>query len=485
MIIKGILKNWGLESLIISLFILVIVPYGAGITFDSISFFQAGDNFWSSVRYVHYNGNGNLEFAAHRFPLYPLLISVFRWIDPSLLAFQIILWITFLGIFRRFIKVLEVPNYFLLLLLTFPVFLNFYAVWTESLYIVLFIILLSKLYKEEKFQSMVWIAIVVGLLCLTKMVGIVVAASLLMAYLIDKRPLRGFLLFASGILVILGWTLLGTFHLGETARSVEIHFVNTNDIRLLILELGTWLTPVSSELIPLITGFVVLVLPLIVILKSWKVRQNSGVLHWFLLLHFYAYLIFVILSKSILDASIAFDQRTLFPLIINFIVILIVLSRSGVLSKSQKRKVKFIFPKVILICVILNASSIWRLRENGLGYNGRDWQAFEFVGQIMDTDSDLSFTNDQAALYYFAPKATQPVLLPQKMDLYSQEEISTYTAEMDLMMSSLQSSRNGKIIWIRNGITGSVFPTYEELKENSNLEIVYDDWLCLILEARN
>jgi hypothetical protein len=367
---------------------------------------------------------------------------------------------------------------------TFPVILNFYAVWTESLYIIIFIALVIQLRKEEKFQSVLWIAVIVCLLCLCRMVGIVAAGSLLIAYIIDKRSLRGLLLFLSGLAVIIGWTLLGTYHLGETARSVEIHLISAKDLWYIVYEMGFWLTPAKNEIVPLITGSCILIFPLLLFVRAWKSRLNQGVLYWFLIIHFYAYVLFIILSKSMLDASIAFDQRTLFPLMINLVLILIVVQSNTVLSVSQRRKMRFVLPKLFLICIVLNATSILNLRENGVGYNSKEWRGFSFIPSLKLVEADIVYTNDQAALYLQGDKIVHPALLPQKIDLYSHERFDTYEAEMDVMLASLYTSKNGKIIWIRNGITGDVFPNYEELKENPNLEVVYDDWLCLILEIQ-
>ncbi|MBD3638386.1 MAG: hypothetical protein HUJ25_13625 [Crocinitomicaceae bacterium] len=481
MVFKQILKDWGLEALILFLFVFIILPYGPGITFDSVSFFQAGDHFWSSGKYVHFAADGSLEFAAHRFPLYPLLIGAARSVDWSLLVVQIILFAAFLASIRNLLNDLKSPKYFLLLLATFPVFLNFFAVWTESLYAVLFVVLLVELRKEEEFRPAIWLIAIVILLCFTRMVGIVVAGSLLLAYIIDKRPLRGLVLFISGTSVIITWTLLGTYYLGKTAREVSFNALHLWDLWYVFTDFGSWIAPASFEWLPFLVGVCLYVLPLWFAFKAWKHRHEVGVLFWFLIIHFYGYVVFVVLCKMFLDASIAFDVRTFFPLIVNYVGIFIVVQNSAIFGDAFRQKFRYIVPKLSVIIVAVNFMAIWMLRSNGLGYNSKEWNDFAFVSELESLDTKNIYTNDQAACYLYTENVSKTALLPQKMDLYSREKLDTYQAEMDVLLHEIKA-QNAKIVWIRNGITGDVFPSYEELKELSELEVIYDDWLCLILQ---
>ena len=481
MIIKRILKDWGLEVLILSFFIVVIIPFGAGITFDSVSFFQAGENFWSSGKYIHY-GPTELEFAAHRFPLYPIIVGLFRSFDPNLLALQIILFTALIAVFRRFLNEQKSPKYFLLALATFPFVFNHFNIWTESLYAVLFVWILLELYQEEKYQRGIWIAVIVVLLCLTRMVGVVVAGSLLVAYLIDKRPLRGVLYCIVGLAIIVSWTLLGKFYLGETARELAYHPVSAQDLWYLIVEFGKWITPVDIAWIPFVVSICLMLLPVVLALRAWKNRHEVGVLFWFLIIHFYAYISFIVLSKMFIDASIPFGVRQLYPLIINYLGILIMMQNSMVLNEKIKAKIRFVFPKLLILIVGMNVSSIWFLHDNGVGYNSKEWQDYEFPEEIGKLSTSLVYTNDTAPIYLFGNDFDQVVSLPQKKDLYSQQLKPEYQASLDVSLFILEQSLDGKIIWVRNGITADIYPSYEELRDHPRLDVLYDDYFCLILE---
>lgn len=484
MLFKQILKDWGLEALILFLFVYFILPFGPAITFDSVSFFQAGDNFWSSGHYVHYSANGELEFAAHRFPIYPLILGLFRSLGVPLVLLQIVLFTGFLIVTHYLLKLLNVPKYALLLLCTFPIFLSFYALWTEGLYALLFVGMCYLIKKDEAFISKWWMVIILTLLCLTRMVGLVVCLALFLTYLIENRKWRATLFLAVGLLVVGSWTFLGAFYLGDTARSIDWHPVNYLDLQFIVIEMGYWISAVDQQIILITIGLCLIVVPLLILKIGWKSRLENGLLFWFLNLHFVGYLLFIILSKSLIDASIAFDERTLFPLMLNFILILAELQSGNILSDKQKGKMKFMLPKLFLLIVLLNFPLIWLVRSSGIGYNSTDWQAFEFTDKIEELKTDICFTNDQAAIYLFGSDIHHPHLLPQKKDLYSQQVHTTYDAEMDVMIHQLKESENGKIIWIRNGITAEVFPSYEELQNHPDLSIIYDDWLCLIIEYK-
>jgi hypothetical protein len=482
MIVKKIVKDWGLEVLILSFFGLVIIPYGAGITFDSVSFFQAGDNFWSTGRYVHVAPDGGLEFAAHRFPLYPLILSLFKKIDPNLLTLQLLLFTALILAFRSFLKKSGSPKYFLLLLLTYPVFLNHFAIWTESLYAVLFVWLLIRVNKEQRSQKLVWVLVIIILLCLTRMVGMAAAGSLLVVYAMYKQPLRGLLVFTAGAAAIITWTMIGSFYLGETARIIHYHPITSGHLWHLVVELGSWLTPAGHEGIPFVTGCLLLMTPLLLAIKTWKNRREAGLLFWFLVIHFYAYLVFLTACKIFLDASIPFEARTLYPVLLNIVFLLALVQNSSLFKPTTRNRMRYLFPTVIVLAIGMNAPLIWSLRENGLGYNSKQWREFAFIGELQKLDATYIYTNDQAGIYLYAPQVQQPVLLPQKMDLYSKVKNDDYPMEMARMNDDLSETHtDGLIVWIRNGVTENVYPGYDELKQNAHYEVIYDHWLCLIL----
>lgn len=484
MLIKQILKDWGLEALILFLFVWVLVPFGPGVTFDSVSFFEAGDHFWSRGEYTHVGPDGYQEFAAHRFPMYPLILSLFsgHW---WLILLQTSLFAGSILFFRWFLNLLKAPKYFLLLFATVPFILNYYCLWTEGLYGLFFLALLVYLKKEENYQPIIWIALIVTLLCLTRIVGITIAGSLLVAYLMEYRARRGMLIFALGTTVLLFWTLIGAYFLGSTARTFAQHPIDLTDTFYLLVEFGKWFTPAEWVWIPFVIGILIVLFPLALAIRFWKSRMDKGILFWFLIIHFYAYLVFIILAKSFLDASVAWGARTYFPLFLNYIALLAVLQSGNIFKQEVRDKMRYILPKVVLVVVAINGISVWNLRSTGVGYNSTDWRQFEFINILpAHANRNLVYTNDQAALLFHGISNSTAKLLPEKKNLFNRKENDAYTAEMDVVIHELQQDPASEIVWIRNGVTAEVYPSYEELREHPDLEIVYDDWLCLIMKAK-
>lgn len=478
---KELLRNWGLEFLILGWFFFVLYPFGPGITFDSVSFLQAGGNLLNEGLYLH-SGVEGLEFAAHRFPLYPVIASVFEYVSYGLLILQFALFSASLLVFRRFLKQLNAPKYFLIFFGLFFVITNYYCLWTESLFGLLFVLLLLQISKENR-PNPIWpIALLIGLLCLTRMVGFVSAGSLFLAYLFINRKPRAVFALMIGILTIVGWTLLGTYQLGDTARPLSMHLSDFGDLIDLIDSLGGLFIPNIHPAFSITIGIILFVMPILYLLKIWKDKVLMSLLDWFLVIHFYAYIIFLFLSSTFIDASIPFGLRTSFPLYLNLIALAAVGQTSVLMTDKFKARLKFILPKFLILGFAFGVFSALELRSNGVGFNSKEWREFKFTTQLQNLSADRIYCNDHGPIQYFAKEEANTYLLPEKQNLYSEIKNPTYQEEVDVLLHDFSSS--DLIVWVRNGITSEVYLTYDELKELEGFEVVYDDWLCLILKPK-
>jgi hypothetical protein len=363
--------------------------------------------------------------------------------------------------------------------------LNYYSLWTEGLYGLLFILLLIGLKKEDHYRPALWIGLLLGLLCFTKMVGLVCGGALLLAYCFQKRYLRGVLVCLISSVVISFWVMLGTNYLGETARPLMGHFISFQDIKAVFQTAGEGFLPAGvNPVLSIIIGVSLVFSPLFYLIKHWKIKASLSLLEWFLLIHFYAYIAFVLISKSLIDASIPIEVRTFFPLYLNLFVLLVLSIQAEGFSDKLKGQFNYLFPKSILILVVWNVFFLVEFRELGLGYNSADWQSFEFPKEIENLNAKVLYTNDQSAINYFTQFKLNPTLLAEKKNLYSLLKNDLYKEEYDGMIGSLSENKLARIVWVRNGITAAIYPTYEDLKNDPSLEIIYDDWLCLILKAK-
>lgn len=464
-------------ALALAIFILIIIPYGPGVTFDSISFFQVGENFWSDFNYTHLGEDGNDIFAAHRFPLYPLIVGVFSMLPYGPTALQIILFAAFSFMFFRFLERLNLSLFFGFSILIFPIIVSFYAIWTESLFMVLTLSIIVKIWDyqiAESKRTLRIIFLLIFLLCLTRLVGLALAGSIFLYFLFQKKWKNALLSIIAALVPFICWTLLGIYNIGETARNFTFHAQNEIGFKI-VFALGESFIPTNlgvGTIVQLASGSVVIALPVFLLFIFRQVTYSKFLL--LLVVHFYAYLILLIFCILFIDVSIPLETRTLLPAIFTLIVLFIFC----VHSISSKNKNRFIL--IPLLIFGLSANSLYNLMQKGLGYSSKEWTEFKFVEQLKTLSAKTIYTNDQHAVWFISGKKS--IQLPQKSDLYSQKINSNYVIDMNQMSNQLLPGE--EIVWIRSGATSAIYPTYEEIKLMDGLEIIYDDWLCVILTKK-
>jgi len=472
-------RSYFVGAIILSgLFVLMILPFGPGVTFDSISFLQAGENFWSDFSYVHQGNAGTDVFAAHRFPLYPLVLGLFSKIPYGDLVLQITLFGIFTCLFFRLLKKCDLSPYFGAFILAYPIIVSFYSLWTESLFIVLFLAIIFRVWnisQTESKKAFRIILILIVLLCLTRLVGIATAGSVGLFFLFQKKWKYAVFSILAGLIPFFGWTLIGLSNMGETARTFVFH-LQPDLFSKLIFGLGESIFPstlIGGSMIQNIVGIIVLIAPITVLIIS---RKKKTILNFLILLtvHFYGYLVLLIFCILFIDASIPLEVRTLLPVSLTLFLMIIF---SACLSTLEQKKRLVAIP----ILVVLSSSiSLLQLSQNGFGYSSKQWAEFKFVEKLRSIDANKIYTNDQNAIWYFLHQKS--IQLPQKSDLYTQKINAIYAEEMAKIIDKLVPGE--QIVWIRSGATAAIYPSYDEIKNYPDLEIIYDDWLCVILRKK-
>lgn len=466
-----------LTAVVLCVFVFILIPYGPGVTFDSVSFFQVGENFWSDFNYTHLGADGTDVFASHRFPLYPLILGIFSMLPFGEIILQILLFTVFSFLFFRLLEKFQVSLFFGLIILIFPIVVSFYAIWTESLFMVLSLAIFIKTWEYELAESkktLRIILILIFLLCLTRLVGLALAGSICLYFLFQKKWKDAILSMLAGLIPFICWTVLGIYNMGETARNFTFHSQN-EIISKLIYGLGECFIParlIQVNIVQTIAGAIVLALPAFLYFVFRK-SPHAKFLMW-LVVHFYGYLILLIFCILFIDVSIPLETRTLLPAIFTLIVIFVFC----IYSSNSKNKNRFVVIPALIFG--LSAMSILNLTKNGIGYTSKEWTEFKFTAQLKSLSAETIYTNDQHAVWYFSGKKS--IQLPQKSDLYTKKINENYSAELNHLTEQLLPEQ--QIVWIRSGATAAIYPTYEEIKLIDELEIVYDDWLCVILEKR-
>jgi len=469
--LKSQLQDWGILLLILGWFFYVLIPNGPAVTFDSVSFLEAGNHFWAGDGYLH-TGTDGLEFAAHRFPLYPIILSLFDGSTNGLLILQLLIFAGSLFLFYRVLKKLKSPLVLLLLFAFMMVTLNYYCLWTESLYGLIFLGLLYVLSSESS-NSIIWLAVLIALLCLTRMVGLVAGGSLFLAYLFYQNKRNGLVILLTAIVVIGSWTALGSVFLGQTARTLEWHPINGADIQHLLEAIGSFIVPpTESALIRLFVGGVLIAFPIYKLINGWKSREEWNLLFWFLQIHLLAYPIFLMLSKTLIDVSIPFEFRTLFPFYLTYAIWI-----AFQLNEENKvyRKLAIV---VVVPFLIWNMHAVQAIRNTGLGYNSVVWEAYDYEA-LKEYNKHTVITNDQAACLYWMKPSKEVSVLAEKQNLYSSKVNDLYEEELDAQLNMLKGEE-GVIVWFRNGITANIYLTDSELRDTEKYELLHDGGVYLI-----
>ena len=133
----------GFVAVVAVFFSWIILPFGPGITNDSLLYLECGNHLFSGTGYRVIGHGGGLAFASDRFPVYPVLLKLFSICGIQPVFFQLLLYILFAFLIIRVVfsfspqsNQLLVPTVALLTLL-FPFIMVYYNVWTEGVYLIL------------------------------------------------------------------------------------------------------------------------------------------------------------------------------------------------------------------------------------------------------------------------------------------------------------------------------------------------------------
>lgn len=478
-----IIKKWGFIVALLGWFLYLVLPQGPGITFDSVSFLQISHHLIADGNYLHTGQNG-LEFASERFPLYIWLIAPFAKHKIALIFIQTILFLGSLLALNRLIRQYHGSVFFLLFFGCYVFLANYYSLWTEGLYGLLLLSIIGLISNAPLKKNLRLLLLFMVLLCLTRLVGVVVGIALGLAYILKKNNRTALLIFLSFFLSVLVYVLYSKFFHESQARFIHYNPITAQNWVSMPTEIGNFILPVQiNATVRLFAGCILSLLPFIYLLAKTLKRKTIHVIDWFLCLHFYGYIAFIWICIAFIDACIPVEFRTLFPLYINLLVFFIVASKSKIFHWKKTSKLKFLFPVLVTLLFAFNATYLYQFSKVGTGYNSASWDEFSFTSEIEKIEADIIYTNDQAAVNYYSNYKKQVKLLNEKYNLHSLIVNSNYKTMHDEMIRHIQKTPGLKIIWVRNGITADIYPSYEELKNDKRLNVLYDDWLCLILEG--
>jgi hypothetical protein len=359
-----------------------------------------------------------------------------------------------------------------------PPFLTFSL---TALIILAFYVLNPKLYL------LIAASISIALGIITRYIGIIlVPVMVLTAFIFVNRPLKDRLkniLWATIIatLPLAIWVIrnLGVAH-NATNRTLAIHPPEIKKLLCLGDTLYNFILPVSFPIwariliLGIVTAYVITVAALLYNNKKINKYVNLNIIFPIILtLYSVIYILFLIVSISLFDASTPLDYRMLAPVLLIFLIIIISLSWS--LSKALDKKIIWqIFLSFFIFLTILNGPrTVLRavyIHNHGLGYNSREWRNSKIIAYLGDfMDNRKIYSNDRLSLWFFLKKDSS--LIPRKISPDTLLINHTFEDNLDRMF---KECRDGEAIIVYfNKIERSFLPTIDEIESRANLPILH------------
>lgn len=449
----------------------ITAPYGVGVNSDSLSYIGAVESLLAG-RGLTVHGTQMTHFP----PVFPMVLAgvslltrdtieaarilnaVLFGINAMLVAFA-----AYLATARKPMAAIGAAAFFLV---SAPILDIHATVWSEPLFIGLVLVcllFLSAHVARPRWPKLVCSAVALGLATGTRYVGVALipmAAVFLLVFregAIRYRIRDALVMLAVASAPLFVW-FFGAAHTGPLAdRSFAVHLASLPQVRQLVGAVYSYTLPVPGpdrlKLAVLGLGVVCGVILLVAFGKSRKERLNAmdprgpaALLPVLCVLFSSAYVLFLFLSISFVDASTPADARILSPVftLLLLAVFSLVWSGSGAL-RSWRVRLGFglLLPMLFASNALRAASLAADIRRDGnaasyTGLSGRDSECLAFLKSL--PDSVRVYTNGFAPLRLLTHRETI-FMVPRKMDPYTLQPNRNFKEEVEGMSQDCRDNR--------------------------------------------
>jgi hypothetical protein len=465
--------------------VLLATPFGVGITHDSVEYLCAAQHLPRGMGFRV----PSLTYADALAPLtsFPPLLSALlaglgtlglpplegaRYLNAGAFGATLVLVATLI---RRPSGARWVPVLAAFFVLTGPPVLAVFSfAWSEPVFIplvLLGILLLWELLERGGMGRLVGAAAVFGLVFLTRYVGAWAVLSAAVGLLVfGRRPLRrrftDSLLFSLiAVLPVSVWMVRNVILVRTaTNRTFAFHPIGRVQLEALAHTTTLWLVP---ETFPPVVRKAVALLAIVaglVLIVLYSRRRKTAIStvaesagrsgrRFFRLTALFAgtYPVFLMLSMSLADAAIPFDNRMLSPLY-PLLVVLAALLLVDVWGRSHRRSATRVCLVLLgvawtVLTVYRTASWLGQYRSDGAGYASRRWTCSATMARLSDMSSLLRvYTNAQDAVYIITGRLTR--CLPWKLDPGRGDRNLDYDEQVRELEEDL-TRRRAVIVWFR------------------------------------
>lgn len=484
--------------------VILATKFGIGITPDSTVYLEAARNLIKGQGLVALAANGELQPMTHYPPLYSFLLALFgvmfapveaggRWLQAVLFGANVLL--VGIAIARYARDSFWLPVAGALLMLTAP---DVAAVHTLALTEPLFLLLatssllaLARYLETNRYGWLIAAASFAALALLTRYVGVTLiitgAAAL---FMLGKRQWRGrlsaALIFgAIACVPMVLWMIRNMSLTGaQTDRQVSFHPPGLKQVVVAFSTISSWLLlgKVRGDLRIAFFAVEVILIGLFLLflirekrkstVGDWRIStsENPGQLPLVLLIFIASYVGFIVTATSFFDLVI-FDERTLVPVHVVTIILLMV---SGSKLLARFRGTRWIKITLAFIAVALAASysfrtANWfdRTRRDGQGYASRAWKESETIQHVkrLPTGTPI-YSNAYDAVYYLTGRPA--TLIPEKTVFVTGKPNQNYEAELEKMRTVLREKK-GALVYFNTLPERWYLPSENELRTRLSL----------------
>ena len=486
-------------------------PWGLGLSPDSVVYIGAARSLLTGHGFTLPGESALFSPITHYPPLYSSLLALIGSLaaDPldgaiwlNVAAFSTNIYVAGFLLFAVLGSWQLALLASLFTLTAFPLVQAHTMAWSEALFIMLellSILLLLRHLEKPRTQSLLLASAVAGVSLLCRYAGFALVASGILGIvflgareqrdkLIDAGLFAGIAVLPTALWAARNWHLGGnTFN-----RNVSFHPIGLEKIFDIPAVLGGWFSfwlptydaPVILWFALVITGFV---LPFRHFRKAkfLDLRQTDTLLV-FILIVVVSYLAMLSLSLSFLDAQIPVDSRTLSPIYVPSMILLIALSARFVFARESLLHARLLVSAclALLLAAQLQSSVNW-LRfnhQNGIGYAGRVWRESQTLNRLKRMmPATVLFSNAPDVLYTLLNEPA--VMIPRKTHTDTNLPNRQYLAQTAELTRRLKEE-SGLLVYLHRVDWRWYLPAAEELERTLSLHVVARENDGVIYQAR-
>lgn len=344
------------------------------------------------------------------------------------------------------------------------IFFSLLAFWMFDLYF-------------ERDQHWLWLVlcgVFVGAAYLTRYAGLALVVTFIAALLILQRDWRSRLL-ASGIFLgsmlpwAVGWAIRNEIVAGKaTNRILDWHPVTASNFDTMLYSISVFLMPVEPwrqvlYQTPLIFEIlIVLILGAVLIWTAgkawryWTASRSSGardvlpnapgkkgaprtqVIAFTNGLYIFGYILAILASMSLFDASTKFKLRILSPLFVSLLLLLVIL---GTWLWKKRREVVLVLAILVMgMSVYGQAATVSDWARGGQGFASFDWYRSKAIDFLRTLPPNIPIYTDQTgAVYFYTGRGTYS--LPNHFDPVSAEARPGFETGVKQMQAEINAGR--------------------------------------------